>query len=907
MERSFYEIKIKQPELVPLNLNPKIQMKPNPKNLLLSLFLGFTSLLMAINQPPISYSQTVFNRFTNLWNKAPQEKAYLQTDKPYYIAGEDIWFKGYVVNATTHQENTQSKFLYVELIDKADSVFHRVKIRRDSLGFAGCLKLKPEMPSGYYAIRAYTYWMQNVGTDFFFSKNIYIGNPIDDKVTSQITYGKPLNGKVSVTMTFTNASRSPLVGHNIVVAQNWKNAPKRKLKQLTNYNGKITFQIPVDSTSHLSQSLDVSINDESLKYTTKFYLPEFSKDFDVQFFPESGVLLNNITQTVAFKAIGTDGLSVEVTGKIYSNDNREITDFSSVHKGMGKFLIEPQLNETYYAVVKSARGVEKRFSLPHVQKEGVILHLAYYKTKIMYEVSNQTSRPNSSLHLLAHSRGKVYVIQPLNHLAGQIEESVLPEGILSLAVIDSVGNTLCERLTFIQNLDPTIISVESDKKSYGKRELVNLNLKVKSSLGTPVDGKFSISITDGRSVKTDSLGDNILSYFLLSSDLKGHVENPASYFSGDPNASHEKLDLLLLTQGWKRFSTADIVKGIYKQPTYYLEAGQALSGTVKNILNKPVKKSEIIMLSPYKGTIRTTKTDSLGHYLITGIEFPDSTSFVLKAKKKILIGDVEIIPDFDDFPKFSAYMPVSNTETAKPTSDYLQQSKEKYYYEGGIRLINLSEVEVKGQKINDDTDNPIYSGLADAEINAERLQSFPGMSIMNMLSTIAGVQVMGDKISIRGSSGNPTIMIDEIEIEGTEELSYLTTNDVENISVFKGANAAIFGAKGGNGVITITLKKGVVLKTSTPTSLAFIVPLGYQKPIQFYVPKYEVDSVRLSKTPDLRTTIYWNPKLVTDSTGLIHLNFYTADKANNYNIVVEGVTNDGEVCRYVGALRREGF
>jgi hypothetical protein len=84
-----------------------------------------------------------------------------------------------------------------------------------------------------------------------------------------------------------------------------------------------------------------------------------------------------------------------------------------------------------------------------------------------------------------------------------------------------------------------------------------------------------------------------------------------------------------------------------------------------------------------------------------------------------------------------------------------------------------------------------------------------------------------------------------------------------------------------------------------------VIPLGYQKPTEFYVPKYEVDSIRRNMVPDLRTTIYWNPSLKSDSTGTLHVKFYTADKTNNYSVIMEGITDEGEICRYVGMLRRE--
>ena len=178
---------------------------------------------------------------------------------------------------------------------------------------------------------------------------------------------------------------------------------------------------------------------------------------------------------------------------------------------------------------------------------------------------------------------------------------------------------------------------------------------------------------------------------------------------------------------------------------------------------------------------------------------------------------------------------------------------------------------------------------------------------MTAISMLPGVQVMGDQISIRGSRENPTIMVDGFTTNSIEEISYLSTFDVEQIEVFKGASAAIFGSRGGNGVIAITLKTGAdrTAHSPMPTSLKHIFPLGYQKPTYFYTPKYEVDSIRRNPVPDLRTTIYWNPALKTDSTGVMHVNFFTADKANNYQVVLEGITGEGEICRYVGILRRE--
>jgi hypothetical protein len=665
-----------------------------------------------------NFAETIADRFTKQWYDFSQEKVYLQTDKPYYSAGEEIWFKGYLVNSTTIEPVSKSQFLYVELIDKMDSVHYRVKINKDSLGFSGHIKIKPEMPAGLYCLRAYTYWMQNVGKDFFFSKNIFIGNGIDDRVTSKISYGAAVDGKIPVTLSFLNSALNPITGKRVEITEDWKSSVKKKLALTTNSEGKINWTINVDPQDSSQKVLAINLKDE--KYTNNIFLPEFSNDFDVQFFPESGNLLDNDLQTVAFKAIGRDGLSVDVSGKIYTNTNEEITEVSTIHKGMGKFTIQTQPGETYYALVKTSKGLEKRFELPKAISQGITVHLVYNRGKILYEVANQTKIPNSSLYLLVHSRGKVFVIQSLKSNEGIISENLLPSGIVSFSVIDSIGNTFCERLSFIRPNNLPVLKMESDKVTYGKREHVDLKLNVQSLIGKPVNGSFSISITDKHTVKQDSLSDNILTNLLLSSDIKGYIEDPGSYFVDNKVLTREKTDVLMMTQGWKRFKTANIVKGIYIQPQYYMEAGQALSGKVTNLFNAPSKKCDVIAISPYKNVVKTAKTDSLGRYLIEGIEFPDSTSFVLKAKKRGSITDVEIIPDNDVFPDSHTFIPTPLlTENAKKQAqdEYFKMTKEKYYYEGGMRVINLGEVTVKADK-KPETNQTYYSGMADAEITA---------------------------------------------------------------------------------------------------------------------------------------------------------------------------------------------
>ncbi len=888
---------------VPTLKIPIIRMKKKLFKAITGFILLITLASFSTNLQMLNFQEKIIIRFNRYLSGKLEEKVYLQTDKPYYSAGENIWFKGYLVNAATLQSVSLSKYLYVELINRMDSVVYRVKVSKDSTGFAGYIILKPDLPSGDYNLRGYTYWMQNNSSDFFFRKNIYIGNRIDDRITCRSNYGTPANGQVPVNLKFTDANLDPLSGKKVQIQGKWWGSGKKRILQTSNSDGIVNFNLPFDPDDRTPYFLDVSINEEALNYKTKIYLPEFSTDFDVQFFPESGVFLDSSLQVIAFKAIGTDGLSLEVAGIIYSKKGVECTEFKTQNNGTGKFILYTLPGESYFAIVKSDKGVEKRFDLPNTQHEGISIHLAFLRNKIVFEIKNQLKNKPGPIFMLIHSNGKPFAVRPIENLTGQISEANFQPGIYVFSIIDTLGNTLCERLFFEKDQSTPTITMKTVKDRYGKRELIDLSFKVQSGKAKTVLGNFSLSVTDNRFVKSDTLCDNIISYLLLSSDIKGHIEKPASYFADDNISSREKLDLLMMTQGWRRYLTSDLVKGNLKQPSFYFEAGQTLSGKVTNIFGKPSQKCDVFALA--NTIFRMGRTDSLGQYFIDGIHFQDSTSFVLKAKKQKSIIDVEIIPDTDLFPAPNSFFTSPQARQLAAPAEYFDQTKMKYYGEGGMRLIYLDEITVNAAKKTSDTQDQYFSGMGDSQITAENLAKMHSRSILNVLSMVAGVQVSGTQITIRGSSQAPLIIIDGIPTEDPDELSYLTSNDVENIEVFKGASAAIFGSRGGNGVIAISLKRGVVSEHVTPVSMTTIMPLGIQKPEQFYVPKYEVQSIRDDVKPDLRTTIYWNPALSTDSTGIMHVKFYSADQANDYNLILEGITNEGEICRFTGGIKHE--
>lgn len=859
--------------------------------------LLFSLLSVVLISPGLSQAH---GQESKIFSLIPNEKIYVCTDKPYYSAGENIWCKAFLVDESSLTPTCNSQFIYVELIDRFDSVCSRIKLKNDSNKFSGHIKLPPTLQEGYYEIRAFTNWMLNFSESCIYRKQLYIGNDLDKRIISKMIYTLTPEGKYIVNCHLSNVFGSPEKNAKISI-QEEKNLQKTKARQyITDTDGNIRFEIDTLDNKHF---LTFMTNQNGFAFRHKEIVPSFRNDFDIQFFPESGVLLANEVQTIAFKAIDNNGLATEITGQIFDNDNKEITTIRSVNKGMGKFSLQPQAGKSYHAVVRTNKGLFKTVQLPLVKTTGIALKILFNRnTEIIYQVINHSSESNDSMVLVARSRGKFLFALPLQNPAGKIAESVLPEGIISFSVMSEKGITFCERLYFSRNFRLPVCKMTSDKRIYGKREPVNLNFSLLSHSGVPFVGDLCASITDVDLVLQDSLSTDIRSALLLTSDLKGYIESPGIYFSDNSMLTREKTDILMLTQGWRKYQQNTLNEGY--QPKYFLEQGQFISGKVTNILNKPAKDVTVTAFIPGQKSFNSTQTDNQGQFLLEGINFADSTDIYLRAFSKNKFIDVQIYPDSAHFPTISNQIIVSQDTINPAYNNYFQTYREKFYSEGGMLHVDLNEFTVQASRKKDDQLN-FYSGLADNIISKDQIKEMRGATLLSILLTLPGVVPVGNSVSIRGQ-GTPLFLLDGNQVE-FDELTYINTNDIAEIALIKGSGTTFLGTRAMNGAISVTMKRGDIANKAPLTSMTCIKPMGYQKPEEFYVPRYNIDSVRQSNLPDLRSTIYWNSTIKTDSTGNFKLNFYTADKAHNYKIIIEGINKNGEICRFTDFIRRENY
>lgn len=865
---------------------------------LLGVLLYFSSLSAQTMQ------DTIIANFS-LMERIPKEKLYLHLDKPFYGAGEKIWFKGYLVNATTHQDNSQSNFIITELINRSDSIVERKKIRRDSLGFHNAFTLPATLPAGDYYLRGYSNWMLNEDPDFFFSRNIKIGNSIDNTIVSSIEYQQEDDTHYTAKIKFTSNVQAVFENTTIKYLYLENGKIKNKGKKKTDENGWISISLP-DLKSPAARRIEVEFYDPQYIYKRTFYLPVFTNDFDVKFFPEGGALLSIPHQNVAFKVQGADGFSKEIEGFLFNSKGDTLTNFRSEHNGMGIFTMNPVNNETYYVTVRTNDSITKRFDLPAIEPKGISIAMSHYKQEIRYEIQKtEATEWPQKLFLLAHTRGKLAILQPINpkRTFGKMNDSLFTEGITHFMLIDEQGNALSERLIFVPDHKPNQWQITADQPTYGKREKVSLQIAAKDNEGNPVEGTFSVSITDRKSIQPDSLADNILSNLLLTSDLKGYVEDPAYYFLNQDARTLRSIDYLMMTHGWRRHKMENVLRTPSLNFTNYIEKGQTISGRIMGFFGANVKKGPICVLAPKYNIIATTETDEKGQFIVN-TSFRDSTTFLVQARTKKGFAGVDILMDPPQYPVATHKAPYFNGATTF-MEDYLMNTRDQYYMEGGMRVYNLKEVTVTAKRERPSSKSIYTGGINTYTVEEDRLQGY-GQTAFDAASRLPSVTITnGSEIHIRNNSEPAIIVIDDIVYEDASDiLKDIQVSDMSSISLLRGADAVILGPRASGGAVVITLKDPRNLPARPAQGIITYTPLGYSESVEFYHPTYDTPEKKNAQRSDFRSTVYWNPELRLDAEGKATIEYYTPDSTAPEDIIIEGVDKNGKVCRILQTINK---
>jgi hypothetical protein len=621
--------------------------------------------------------------------------------------------------------------------------------------------------------------------------------------------------------------------------------------------------------------------------------------FAVSFFPEGGRPPLSTDVTIAFKAINANGLSEEIQGQVFDDQGNECAKFKSFHLGMGSFRMFYLPGRKYHAVCTNSKNVSKRFDLPEASGDALSLKTVWHNDKLRVTlIKSPETALQSPMQLVAHIRGVVIYAQAWDEKQSYMlfERNFFPAGIIHFLLIDNERNILSERLVFSSQSNAFAqTTINFDKATFHPRDRVNMTIRVSDENQAPLTGNFSIAVVDKQDVDMDTTS-TIVSTLLLSSELKGYIESPMSYLYTDNKKSALALDVLMMTQGWRKYDIPNLLKGkLTRNLPYPVELGETISGKAEGVFSA-LKEGTISLLAVNDSTTGSSfvKPDKNGRFIFDNLEYPDKTHYIIQALTKK--DSKTVFLEMDSFPPFPRVtLPlITANEAPHINEEYLSKMDQKYTIENGMRIINLSEVEVTAKKKNHPkTESPYYSINSSQVLTAEDVDKWKLSSIFDLLRRLPGVIVSGNEV--RYHNGTPMLLLDNLPTENFD-YSTLDVNDVGDAFVSPATSVMpIFGSRASGGAIVINTKRGFVQQKQVNTNIQVVRPIGYQQTVAFYSPVYETEAEKKSTTPDLRSTIYWNPNVRTDNTGNATLSFYAADTPSQYGIVMEGIGEQGHI------------
>ncbi|MEJ7691457.1 Ig-like domain-containing protein [Daejeonella sp.] len=887
---------------------------------------------LALIQADFVYSQdtvglnSLIEKNQKLITEFPTEKVYLHFDKPYYAVGDTIWFKAYIASGQD-QPSDLSKIVYVDLVSDQDTLVKAMRLPVVNTSAYGSITLDPLVyKSGNYRVRAYTYWMLNSDESYFFNKNIQIGNAINRKAITSISIkaedagGSP---RANVQVVYKDPDGKPLANARVAwrLISNFEDISKGR--GTTDANGVLTLALTANQKAALNAGvLETILEIADDKITSTFPLKNSFAEADIQFFPEGGEFVENVRSKIGFKALGEKGLGIGVTGEIVDNSGKSVATLETQHLGMGIFALLPEPGQSYKANLSFSNGVKKTVAIPAAKSAGIALSVintdpASLLLRVTSNNTYFTANQNKNFYIVARSKGVICYAAKASLSAASFSASIpkdkFPTGIVQVTLFSSAGEPLTERLIFNKQRDVLTLAVNSDKKTYGVRQPVKMSVTAKTN-NTPVEGNFSISVINESKVPYDENKEStILSTLLLSSELKGYIEEPNYYFNQVNEKKRSDLDVLMLTQGYRKFAYKDILADKGPTVSFLPEQGMEFSGTLRSANGMPVSKGSLKLVVPKSRFYAEALTDVNGIFKFKNVVVPDSAEVSITARTATGARNMMIMLDGSAFPavtkNVNAPGEVLNIDSI--LSPYLQNSQRQYR----LSTQMLQEVVVKAAPIKKVSHNdfPALSGLsmlADHTIDNER---FKGCNVMiSCLQTAAMGLTFSDnnffvtRVFNSGLKVPVAIFLDGMQIEATF-LNNIVPSDVESVEVFlKDDLGLVNRTYGTNGVLSIYSKKDAkkpvtaddLKKLFPPNNVLTFNPQGFIKGREFYVPKYITAESRTVGS-DLRTTVYWNPKVFTDKNGNMSFEFYNGDNKGNYKATVEGTDIDGNLARFI--------
>ncbi len=851
-------------------------------------------------------------------NKYTPEKIYIATDRPFYAAGEILWYKAWLVNGVNHKPDSPSQTMYAELLSPAGDVILSKVLKSVDGGVAGDFFLPENLAPGEYTLRAYTNWMKNFDDSWMFRRSIRIINPGENSPQADISVelGQTSN-QLSFKWVLLDENGSPLKNTEVDLALQSGQTRLARTTVTSDDQGAVDWSTAVTNNPESTELpyVEVAFRKGRDRVSYTIAVPQLAP-MEFHLLPEGGDLIASTEQRVAFKATDGSGRGVSVSGTVRDAAGNEVASISDDFRGMGSFKMTSKAGETYTAEVSLNGMPSRNFQFPSVKEFGIQLSADVTDPDDIL-LSIRTVGVATDVTLIGHTRGELVfsggaAASPDGFVA-RVPKRDLKSGITHFTVFDGAGNPKAERLVFLPPNPRGNVQLLTDKDSYSRREAVSLDVAYLDVDGNPMRSDLAVSVVrdDEANYEYPDRSD-IRSYLLLSSDLKGFIEAPSYYMNPD-SIVQQHADLLMLTQGWRRFSWDDFIAGNEPAITEFVEEGIAISGTYIQRNNSRIIRNEelTIAVNPQNPSYFTVRSDNDGIFRVESLEIADSTTVVVQ-------GDDNNGRRPIDFTVNPLYVTHSDSRWHPslppiPLGDvdqgFSKEARNRQAIDRSFGLSNsvreLGEIIVEAQAVTqqeqvEEQYNRVYGtpdrsfvpSAADLQRGGTAFDLLRGRTgAFRISGSGAGTRVTSARSATLTSTTTPLFFLDGVEVDASA-IARVRTQDIGVVDILTEVSSTVmFGARGSNGVISVFTRKGGPAPVPETNMVTKKVP-GYYVVREFYAPNYS-ENIEIHRKPDSRSTLWWAHTVRTDQTGLAKLRFFTSDDTGVFRIRVEGIDVDG--------------
>lgn len=861
-------------------------------------------------------------------NLVAVENVYVETDRSDYLAGDTIWFSAFVLDNLHMDSTSLSRILYVDLINSDNSPEKHLKLIISNGRTHGDFVVNKDSKNGIFRLRAYTQYMRNFQGEYLFEKEI----PVHQSDFTKMISVNPVIRK--------STEGDSVELHIKTVLPDEYQAQDKKLEVLARLNDTLSVRKTFSVKKFLDESMGFFVPsslscrfvDVRLILSGKAVISEqrlsipLKAGINLQFFPESGKMVDGIKTIIACKAIDNKGYPAEFYADITDENNNRIRHISGDDSGLGRFEFTPEYNHTYKALV-NLQGNKYSFNLPGVEPKGYVLNFNADSSDIF--IKNNLENLNERHYLLFSVRGEVYAVieTKLDYrpLKVHLPLEMYPKGIIQVTLYDSLFRPLAERLVFNNRADRKMfINVEADKKIYSLREKITLTLNVTDASGNPVRSSLSLAVVDASKNDSTMICPDIESYLYLTSGLKGQIDYKLLNLSDTTSGGNTKRDLVMMTQGWRNYLWNSIRYSNTYKVLYPIEKGFCISGSVYNMSKSRSCSGYKLSYFDFKSGFNGIAVVDENNKFKIDIPFHYNSHdyFIQNKNNKDRVVNLGFVLDTFQLPVIS----YRNNELPFTSykAGYLKVPDKKFSEIDSANKLFIKYIKIPEVKITAKADHSGYSA-PDKTIDLNKKDP-TGKKYRSLFQLI--YQEFGEKAFLatgyeaRGQTYNPILVVNGAPMTATEcppcydfaAYAWAATIPLKEVSDVKFYEAGskysqwltpspapptmgnVKWSRSGTYMLPWDRKiylPVVSLKTSSksyrgnPRGAIIFQYQGIYMAREFYQPDYENKNVQ---APDNRTTIYWNPEIQTDSTGTAKVSFYNSDLKGKGLIRISGVS-----------------